>query len=286
MTFNPHGAVDAPPEPPVTPCPFVIGDHIRSTYDHGETARVIELTAAGFRYRLDHPGRMGTMAGGGTILGGECYPQGYATWEKVPPADEPVAAEKPLTFTTTAANRRIVGNSSPVMTITSAHLITIYAADGRELVHVKPDGTVVVSEEGAEPEAARRFWDALQVCGVGLLSRIRHLEEQLVARKQTKITLNVVRENGIPAFGAWHCPPPGAPVEDGTILLNTEACFGGLEDENGNEVHMDTEERKRLLIETLMHEFGHALEHHFGLPDNEAAMEAAISSWRPKVLNP
>jgi hypothetical protein len=96
--------------------------------------------------------------------------------------------------------------------------------------------------------------------------------------------LTIVRNNDIPAFGAWHCPPLGEPVEEGVILLSVEACFGPLLDEAGNEVPMDSEERKRLVIETLMHEFGHALESHFCLPDNEAAMEAAISSWKSRLL--
>lgn len=93
--------------------------------------------------------------------------------------------------------------------------------------------------------------------------------------------IQIARDDSIPAFGAFHCPPPGQQVEPGLILLNVEACLGGCVDEGGAEEPMDSADKKRLLIETLMHEFGHALEHHFGLGDDETAIEAAIASWTP-----
>jgi hypothetical protein len=52
-----------------------------------------------------------------------------------------------------------------------------------------------------------------------------------------------------------------------------------MEDENGEPVPMSLEDRKRLIIESLMHEFGHALESHFQIPVNEDAIEAACMAW-------
>lgn len=96
--------------------------------------------------------------------------------------------------------------------------------------------------------------------------------------------IQVLRNDHLPAFGAFHCPPPGEHPDVGLILLNVEACLGGFADEDGNEVPMDSADKKRLMIETLMHEFGHALEHHFGLGDDETAIEAAIASWTPSRI--
>lgn len=49
--------------------------------------------------------------------------------------------------------------------------------------------------------------------------------------------------------------------------------------EEGIDLAMSHSDRQRLLISTLMHEFGHALEQHFKLPDNESAIESACISW-------
>lgn len=98
---------------------------------------------------------------------------------------------------------------------------------------------------------------------------------------KTNLTLSIrlERDDEIPAFaGFLRCEKQheGSHV----ILLNVAATMSPeLTDEHGKPVAMPRHERKRMLIEHLMHEFGHALEAHFKLPVNEEAIEAACQSW-------
>lgn len=94
-----------------------------------------------------------------------------------------------------------------------------------------------------------------------------------------KLEIKLARYDSLPAFGAFlrceaeheHSP---------TILLNVEACMApDYLDEDGNSVELTREDRKRLIISTIMHEVGHALEQHFRLPVNEEAIEKACIDW-------
>ena len=51
--------------------------------------------------------------------------------------------------------------------------------DNKELVTIKPDGTVIVHEYGSEPEAAKIFWDAIQLYGKTFLQQIQELENKV-----------------------------------------------------------------------------------------------------------
>lgn len=96
------------------------------------------------------------------------------------------------------------------------------------------------------------------------------------------LTVTLERNDSIPAFGAFLACEP----DDGSkvIFLNVEACLSPeLLDENGNTVLSSIEERKRILVDTLMHEFGHALEAHFKLPHNEEAIEKACADWEDVI---
>jgi hypothetical protein len=74
----------------------------------------------------------------------------------------------------------------------------------------------------------------------------------------------------MPAFGAFlRCEAQHD--ESPVIMLNVEACMS-IEAESSDEI-------KRNIITTLMHEFGHVLESHFRLPDNEQAIDKAIDDW-------
>jgi len=44
-------------------------------------------------------------------------------------------------------------------------IVEIFGDDNERLVSLRYDGTVIVHKEGSEPEAARRFWDAIGVEG-------------------------------------------------------------------------------------------------------------------------
>ena len=97
--------------------------------------------------------------------------------------------------------------------------------------------------------------------------------------EQFSMEIRLERHDEIPAFGAFlRCEEQHdqSPV----IYLNVFACMvPELVDEDGGAVPMSREARKRLIIQSLMHEFGHALESYFRLPVNEEVIEAACSAW-------
>lgn len=93
------------------------------------------------------------------------------------------------------------------------------------------------------------------------------------------MAIRLERADEIPAFGGFlrcEAQHDNSPV----IVLNVQWCMAPeLADEDGAPVPMTREDRKRLIITTLMHEFGHALESHFRLPVNEEAIDAACMQW-------
>lgn len=99
------------------------------------------------------------------------------------------------------------------------------------------------------------------------------------------IQIRLERDDEIPAFGAFlRCEPP-CDCNQNTILINVGGCLCPEQaEEDGTPVPVQGEERKRILIETLMHEFGHALERHFLLPVNEEAIEKAVSDWEAQWI--
>ena len=48
------------------------------------------------------------------------------------------------------------------------HILALYAKS-EELVRIEPDGTVVISKEGADKEAARIFYESLQIQGKNVI---------------------------------------------------------------------------------------------------------------------
>jgi hypothetical protein len=58
--------------------------------------------------------------------------------------------------------------------------MVIAREDGERLVTIKLDGTVVIHHAGADLEAAKAFWNAVQVEGKTLLDRIVELERMVV----------------------------------------------------------------------------------------------------------
>lgn len=95
-----------------------------------------------------------------------------------------------------------------------------------------------------------------------------------------QVTFTLVRDDSIPAFGGFLRCAPECECKDNVVLVNVQGVMSPvLECEDGEMVHQTKEERKRLLITTLMHEFGHVLEKHFGLPDVEEAVEKACDEW-------
>ena len=93
------------------------------------------------------------------------------------------------------------------------------------------------------------------------------------------LSIRLERADDIPAFAGYlrcEAQHQGSHV----ILMNVQACMAPVVlSEDGTESPMSREDRKRLIISSLMHEFGHALESHFGLPVNEEAIENACMEW-------
>jgi hypothetical protein len=96
---------------------------------------------------------------------------------------------------------------------------------------------------------------------------------------QMQVDFRLEREDSMPGFAAFlRCEPDS--MESPVILVNVQAVMAPeLEDENDNLVPMTREERRRLLITSLMHEFGHLLERYFRVPMNEDAIEKACQDW-------
>ena len=84
----------------------------------------------------------------------------------------------------------------------------------------------------------------------------------------------VVRGDDIPAFGAWGSG--SLKDEQGLIILNVEACLENMADENGKPVEMN---RARVVVETLMHEFGHAVEEALGIEHSDTLIEDASNKF-------
>ena len=92
--------------------------------------------------------------------------------------------------------------------------------------------------------------------------------------------IEIKKYDGLGALGGF----AQGSVKDGTgiILINTKALFkdGELVFEDGSAVKMDAEERKRILIETVMHEFGHALEEFLDSEFDEDFIERVTESYK------
>ena len=92
--------------------------------------------------------------------------------------------------------------------------------------------------------------------------------------------IEVIKYDGLNAFGAF-CKD-SVKNGSGIILIDTQTIFkdGELIFEDGSTVIMDSEEKKRVLIETMMHEFGHALEELFNTEFEEDFIEQITMSYK------
>jgi len=90
-----------------------------------------------------------------------------------------------------------------------------------------------------------------------------------------EIRIKVTREDSIPAFAAW--VDGSLDSGEGEILLNIDACLGELEDEDGKSAGKTN--RAQLIIGSLMHEFGHALEDILEVEHDEAMVESEVSKF-------
>lgn len=96
-----------------------------------------------------------------------------------------------------------------------------------------------------------------------------------------KLKLVINRQDGMPGFAAFlrHSKPGRRKLY--RIYLNVEGCLHPfLYDIKGKKaINQTRRERKMMMITSLMHEFGHALEQHFRMPVNERAIEKACEDF-------
>lgn len=108
---------------------------------------------------------------------------------------------------------------------------------------------------------------------------------------QKRMSLRIALADGFSAFGAFLAGTlrHGATTIDlgenqGLVLLDVEALFDDacLETEGGDPVERTAEEKRRLLIEVLMHEFGHALEEFLDSEFDEGWIEKVTESFESR----
>lgn len=71
-------------------------------------------------------------------------------------------------------------------------LIQISGND-KELIRIEQDGTVVISEYGADKKAAKSFYESLQIEGQTLFQKIKDLEEQIIKLKDANVAKDEVK---------------------------------------------------------------------------------------------
>jgi hypothetical protein len=87
------------------------------------------------------------------------------------------------------------------------------------------------------------------------------------------IKVVITRDDTIEAFGAY-CSPSIKEEKQGLVLLNVFASFCAAIEEG--------ESPARIIIETIMHEVGHALEEYFGREFNEDMIEEIVEQYKGK----
>jgi len=92
--------------------------------------------------------------------------------------------------------------------------------------------------------------------------------------------IRVNRGDSLPAVGAYLRNMEGPVDDEPLIVINVDYLLGELVDEDNNPVEFTTDDRKRAIVETIMHEFGHVLEHWFNLEVSEQEIESAVQSFK------
>ena len=115
-------------------------------------------------------------------------------------------------------------------------------------------------------------------------------------KRKKRMAIRIVRVDGMGGFAAYTAGTVhqrGATTIDfgkkrGLVLLDVEALFDDtcIEAEGGAAVKRTPEEKRRLLIEVLMHEFGHALEDFLDSKFDEGWIEKVTESFKHKEVKP
>ncbi len=108
-----------------------------------------------------------------------------------------------------------------------------------------------------------------------------------------RIQIKVARADGLPGFAAYLAETLSSlgkttidlDPNQALVLLDVEAIFDdeAVVSEDGSPIPPSTpQERRRHMIQTLMHEFGHVLEEFFGQEFDEDWIENVVQSWRDR----
>ena len=165
-----------------------------------------------------------------------------------------------------------------VRALTVARILAAsYREQQRELEELR-DLSRINEEHEAELLPEDQSWEQTVIA-------LREERDALAAANRMQMSIALQREDSIPAFAAFlRCEAQHG--QSHVILLNVQACMAPeLEDEQGRSVEMSREDRIRLIITSLMHEFGHALESHFKLPVYEYHIEKACEKWESAYMN-
>lgn len=99
-------------------------------------------------------------------------------------------------------------------------------------------------------------------------------KDEAIELIKREFRLEIIVDDTMPAFGAnWILEDPEAEECD-VIALNLGACLLCSIQTNGD--------FKEIVVETLMHEFGHCVERWVGLEANEERIEAIVEIYRQK----
>lgn len=97
---------------------------------------------------------------------------------------------------------------------------------------------------------------------------------------RNKIDIQVVRDDSIPAFGGWKAGSlrEGTP----TVLLNLSTCFLDpfiVNNDREERMPMSVDEKRWILISTILHEVGHALQEMFYMEFEEDRLEEIVQTY-------
>lgn len=103
-------------------------------------------------------------------------------------------------------------------------------------------------------------------------------------KRVVSMQIRLERDDSLPAFaGFLRCEEQHS--ESPVVLVNVQMIMAPEHECNdGTTQEMSREDRKRLLVTSLMHEFGHVLESYFRLPVNEEAIERACEDWEQAYM--
>jgi hypothetical protein len=128
--------------------------------------------------------------------------------------------------------------------------------------------------------------EALSAPESGIKDRVSKIKDVILGLKTVpwspKVNIKVARDDTIPAFGGWTAG--SLQYGDPIALLNISACLSNPVNELGEPVSMSIQEKKWLMISTILHEVGHALQEWFVSEFEEERLEQIVDGYEKTQL--